>query len=53
MKDDRGKLDLTKQIEVLKAEVELLSSHLGEAYVKIKNLNERVEWPDPVEIINQ
>ena len=40
MKDDRGKLDLTKQIEVLKAEVELLSSHLGEAYVKIKNLNE-------------
>ena len=20
---------------------------------KIKNLNERVEWPDPVEIINQ
>ena len=36
MKDDRGKLDLTKQIEVLKAEVELLSSHLGDAYVKIK-----------------
>jgi len=40
MKDDRGKLDLTKQIEVLKAEVELLSTHLGEAYVKIKTLNE-------------
>jgi len=40
MKDDRGKLDLTKQVEVLKAEVNLLSSHLGDAYVKIKALNE-------------
>ena len=38
MKDDRGKLDLTKQIEVLKAEVNLLSSHLGDAYVRIKDL---------------
>ena len=38
MKDDRGKLDLTKQIEVLKAEVSLLSSHLGDAYVRIKDL---------------
>tara|TARA_R100000700_G_scaffold20869_1_gene27653 strand:+ start:311 stop:514 length:204 start_codon:yes stop_codon:yes gene_type:complete len=38
MKDDRGKLDLTKQIEVLKAEVNLLSSHLGDAYVKVKDL---------------
>ena len=36
MKDDRGKLDLTKQIEVLKAEVNLLSSHLGDAYVRVK-----------------
>ena len=40
MKDDRGKLDLTKKIEVLTAEVNLLSSHLGDAYVKIKVLNE-------------
>jgi hypothetical protein len=38
MKDDRGKLDLTKQIEVLKAEVNLLSSHLGDAYVRVKDL---------------
>ena len=38
MKDDRGKLDLTKQIEVLKAEVSLLSSHLGDAYVRVKQL---------------
>ena len=38
MKDDRGKLDLTKQIEVLKAEVNLLSRHLGDAYVRIKDL---------------
>ena len=40
MKDDRGKLDLTKKIEVLTAEVNLLSSHLGDAYAKIKVLNE-------------
>ena len=38
MKDDRGKLDLTKQIEVLKAEVNLLSSQLGDAYVRVKDL---------------
>ena len=38
MKDDRGKLDLTKQIEVLKAEINLLSSHLGDAYVRVKQL---------------
>ena len=38
MKDDRGKLDLTKQIEVLKAEVNLLSSHLGDAYARVKDL---------------
>ena len=38
MKDDRGKLDLSKQIEVLKAEGSLLSSHLGDAYVRIKDL---------------
>ena len=38
MKDDRGKLDLTKQIEVLKAEVNLLSSYLKDSYVRIKDL---------------
>ena len=38
MKDDRGELDLTKQIDVLKAEVNLLSSHLGDAYVRVKQL---------------
>ena len=38
MKDDRGKLDLTKQIEVLKAEVNLLSSYLKDAYVRMKDL---------------
>ena len=43
MKDDRGKLDLTKQIEVLKAEVNLLSSHLGDAYVRIKELREKLD----------
>ena len=40
MKDDRGKLDLTKKIEVLTAEVNLLSSHLRDAYLKVKALNE-------------
>ena len=40
MKDDRGKLDLTKKIEVLTAEVNLLSSHLKDAYLKVKALNE-------------
>ena len=38
MKDDRGNLDLSKQIEVLKAEVNLLSSHLGDAYARVKDL---------------
>jgi|TARA_R100000234_G_scaffold78971_1_gene49333 hypothetical protein len=38
MKDDRGKLDLTKQIETLKAELNLLSSQLGDAVVRIKDL---------------
>tara|TARA_R100001163_G_scaffold38773_1_gene29539 strand:+ start:235 stop:438 length:204 start_codon:yes stop_codon:yes gene_type:complete len=38
MKDDRGNLDLSKQIEVLRAEVNLLSSQLGNAVVRIKDL---------------
>jgi predicted nucleic acid-binding Zn-ribbon protein len=38
MKDDRGILDLTKQIETLKAELNLLSSQLGDAVVRIKDL---------------
>ena len=38
MKDDRGKLDLTKQIEVLRAEVNLLSNQLGNAVIRIKDL---------------
>jgi hypothetical protein len=38
MKDDRGNLDLSKKIEVLTAEVNLLSSHLGDAYLRIKDL---------------
>ena len=38
MKDDQGKLDLTKQIETLKAELNLLSSQLGDAVVRIKDL---------------
>ena len=38
MKDDRGNLDLYKQIEVLRAEVNLLSSQLGNAVVRIKDL---------------
>ena len=38
MKDDRGNLDLSKQIEVLRAEVNLLSSQLGNAAVRIKDL---------------
>ena len=38
MKDDRGNLDLSKQIEVLRAEVNLLSRQLGNAVVRIKDL---------------
>ena len=38
MKDDRGNLDLSKQIEVLRAEVNLLTSQLGNAVVRIKDL---------------
>ena len=38
MKDDRGNLDLSKQIEVLRAEVNLLSSQLGNAVIRIKDL---------------
>ncbi len=38
MKDDRGNLDLSKQIEVLRAEVNLLSNQLGNAVIRIKDL---------------
>ena len=38
MKDDRGNLDLSKQIEVLRAEVYLLSNQLGNAVIRIKDL---------------
>ena len=38
MKDDRGNLDLSKQIEVLRAEVNLLSNQLGNAVIRIIDL---------------
>ena len=38
MKDDRGNLDLSKKKEVLRAEVNLLSNQLGNAVIRIKDL---------------